>query len=57
MVKGIFCGHLHSGFYTEVKASYIDSDGERADAYIPQYNMEGAVYDDYAGHVMEITVE
>lgn len=55
VVKGLFCGHYHSGFYTEVKACYTDEKGVH-DAVIPQYIEEGLVYNDYAGHVLEITV-
>lgn len=57
VIKGIFCGHLHSAYYTEVRGSYIDSDGNRKETVIPQHNMEGVVYDDYVGHIMEITVK
>lgn len=56
VVKGLFCGHYHSGYYTEIKASYTDENGTH-DAVIPQYVEEGLVYNDYAGHVMEITVK
>lgn len=52
VIKGFFCGHLHSGYYTEIKGSAPD--GETV--MIPQYVEEGLVYHDYAGHVMEITV-
>lgn len=52
-VKGIFCGHLHSAFYTEINA--VDS--ENRPAVIPQHVLEGCVYDGYAGHVMRITVK
>lgn len=56
VVKGLFCGHYHSGYYTEVKAEFSDENGTH-DAVIPQYIEEGLVYNDYAGHVMEITVK
>ena len=52
VIKGFFCGHLHSGFYTEIKGS----SPERKTVMIPQYIEEGLVYDDYAGHVLEITI-
>lgn len=57
VIKGIFCGHLHSGYYTEIEASYKAADGSIQKATIQQYVMEGLVYNDYVGHVMEITVE
>ena len=52
VVKGIFCGHLHSGYYTEI----LGSDPEGRQIMIPQYVEEGLVYNDYAGHVLEITI-
>ena len=52
VIKGFFCGHLHSGFYTKIKGS----SPERKTVMIPQYIEEGLVYDDYAGHVLEITI-
>lgn len=57
VVKGIFCGHSHSAYFMEVLGSYEDKDGNRHEAMIPQYVEEGLVYDNYVGHVMEITVE
>ena len=57
VIKGFFCGHYHSAYYTEVKGSYLYENGERQEALIPQYAVEGLIYDDYVGHVMEITVE
>ena len=51
VVKGIFNGHIHSDFYTEVKAK--TASGE--DTIIPQYTMTGTIYD--TGHVMKITVK
>ncbi|MBO5059331.1 MAG: metallophosphoesterase [Clostridia bacterium] len=56
VIKGFFCGHVHSGYYTEVNGSYIDESGNIIKTQIPQYVMEGLVYNDYAGHVTEITV-
>ena len=55
-IKGVFCGHLHSDYYTEILATYTDSNGNTRDAVIPQYILTAAVYDEYAGHVLEITV-
>lgn len=57
VIKGIFCGHLHSGYYTEIAASFMTADGKERETVIPQYVMEGAVYNGYVGHVTEITVE
>lgn len=36
VVKGYFCGHRHSTFYTEILASYEDENG-RHEATIPQW--------------------
>jgi len=57
VIKAFFCGHMHSAFYTEVSCSYTDENGNKQKAEIPQYVMEGLIYDKYVGHVMEITVE
>lgn len=55
-IKGVFCGHLHSDYYTEILASYTDLGGQIHNTVIPQYILTAAIYDDYAGHVLEITV-
>ena len=56
VIRGLFCGHHHSAFYTEVKGSYIDENGFRRHKNIPQPILSPSAYDDYAGHVMKITV-
>jgi len=48
IIRGIFCGHQHSAFYTEIRCP----DGH----IIPQPVLEGNVYNGQAGHVMRITV-
>ena len=57
VIKAIFCGHFHSAYYSEVKASYVDANGQQQETVIPQYVEEALVYDNYVGHVMEITVK
>ncbi len=57
IVRGIFCGHMHSAYYCEVVGSYINEAGEKVRKDIPQYVLEACVYDDYAGHLIKITVE
>ena len=47
VIKGCFCGHLHSDFYCEIAAS----DGQA----IPQYILIGASYD--KGHLLNIIIE
>lgn len=56
VVRGLFCGHLHSDFYSEVKASYAAADGSVVKTVVPQYILTGNVYDGQAGHAMKITV-
>ncbi|MBQ8508923.1 MAG: metallophosphoesterase [Clostridia bacterium] len=51
LIKGIFCGHIHSDYYSEIIAK--TSGGE--DAIIPQYILTAAAYD--SGHVFKITVK
>lgn len=46
IIRGIYCGHLHSAFYTEIRCE---------NGSIPQFVLEGNAYDDQAGHVMHIT--
>lgn len=57
LVRGIYAGHLHSAYYTEVKGSYIDENGERRERCIPQFVLEGNPYDKQSGHVLKITVK
>ena len=47
VIKGCFCGHMHSDFYCEISAS----DGQA----IPQYILIGASYD--KGHLLNIIIE
>ena len=51
IIKGTFCGHLHSDYKTEIIAK--NSDG--TDAVIPQWILTGNPYD--GGHVLKITVK
>ena len=48
IIRGIYCGHLHSAYYTEVLAG---------NTVIPQFILEGNPYNAQAGHVMRILVE
>ena len=50
VIKGCFCGHLHSDYYTEIVANTPDG----TPAVIPQYVISGTPYDN--GHVLKITV-
>ena len=51
VIKGIFTGHMHSDYYTEVQAT--DANGDNT--YIPQYVLTGNFYG--KGHVLKITVQ
>lgn len=53
VIRGIFCGHLHSDFYTEIIG--IDQSGVPDGTVIPQYILTATVYDNL-GHVMKIIV-
>lgn len=52
VIRGIFCGHEHSAFFTKIRA--FTPDGK--ETFIPQPVLEGNVYDGQAGHVMRITI-
>ena len=51
IIKGAFCGHLHSDFYTEIAAK--TPDGGRT--VIPQYVLCGEPYNE--GHALKIIVK
>ena len=51
VIRGVFTGHMHSDFYTEIVAKTADG----TQTTIPQYVLTGAFYDD--GAVMRITVD
>ena len=53
VIKGVFCGHLHSDFYTEIYG--IDASGMPNNTIIPQYILTATVYENL-GHVMKITI-
>ena len=50
IIKGLFCGHNHNDYYTEVLAKTKDGREE----VIPQYVLVGTPYQ--KGHVLKITV-
>ena len=41
LIRGIYVGHLHSAYYTEVAGSYTDAAGKRHEIAIPQFVLEG----------------
>ena len=54
VIKGVFCGHRHSDFYTEILG--IDKNGKPNNTVIPQYVLTATVYDNL-GHMMKITID
>jgi 3',5'-cyclic AMP phosphodiesterase CpdA len=57
VIRGIFVGHLHSAFYSEVLGSAKDENGCVIGKTIPQVALEANVYDDHSGHVLKISVK
>ena len=51
VIKGCFCGHVHSDFYCEIKAKASDG----SPATIPQYILIGTPYG--KGHILNINIE
>lgn len=51
IIKGCFCGHYHSDFYSEIKATTPTG----TSTIIPQYIITGVAYD--SGHVLTITIK
>ncbi len=56
VVKGVFCGHLHSLFYVKIPATYTDNEGTH-NTFIPQYVLTGNSYMDRVGIVGRIIVK
>ncbi len=54
VVKGVFCGHMHTDYYMEILGSY-QKNGETVQQTIPQYILSSNQYD--AGCLFAITVE
>ena len=51
VVRGVFCGHLHADYYTEIQAKTPDGQAK----VIPQYVLTGTPYD--RGHALKITIQ
>ena len=51
IIKGVFNGHMHNDYYTEILAK--TASGE--DTVIPQYTMTASIYED--GRAVKITVK
>ena len=56
VIKGFFCGHRHSAFYTEISATYEDENGKHQ-ATIPQWAAPGNPYLGHVGMVTRIIVK
>ena len=54
VIKGIFCGHLHTDYYTEILATYQNG-SETINTTIPQHVL--AINSSQNGNIMAITVE
>jgi hypothetical protein len=51
IIKGVFNGHMHSDYYTEINAKNADGTA----AVIPQYTLHGNFYEN--GNVLNVTVQ
>lgn len=51
VIRGIFNGHMHGAYYTEIVAETTDGQA----TVIPQYTMTGTTY--YHGHITKITIK
>lgn len=56
VIKGIFCGHEHSSFHTDISATYQDQTGIHP-SNIPQFVASGNPYFGHCGSVTRIIVE
>ncbi len=54
IIKGAFCGHMHSDYYTEIVSPTVKNE-DGTPAVIPQYVLTGNPYD--KGHALVITVK
>ena len=58
VVRGVFCGHLHYDYYTEICGSYLDENSIRQEKKIPQVTLACSINDDdCAGHALKIIVK
>ncbi len=54
VIKGIFTGHFHADFYTEIWSKNADGT-DNPDVTIPQYVLTGSAYE--TGHALRITIK
>ena len=54
VIKGIFNGHMHADFYTEIFSRNADGT-DNPDVVIPQYTLTGSAYE--TGHALRITIK
>ena len=54
VVRGVFCGHVHDDFYTEIHGSYTKNN-QKVDAIIPQYVVDALHQEN--GTALAITVK
>lgn len=56
IVRGVFCGHMHSDYYTEIIGTATDAAGQTVPRNIPQIVSTGSIYDGI-GHIVRIIVD
>ncbi|MBR5528800.1 MAG: hypothetical protein IKV97_07315 [Clostridia bacterium] len=56
VVRGVFAGHTHLSAYVEIKASYVDENGETVETTIPQYVTRPVAYETNNGSITKIVV-
>ena len=54
VIRGVFAGHLHQNYYTEIKATY-EKDGAKVNAVIPQIVLQTATSAE--GYITVINIE
>lgn len=57
VICGVFCGHYHSDYYTEIIGSYLDENGNKHSKIIPQFTLACSIDDIDVGHAMKIIVK
>jgi len=55
VIRGVFCGHVHNHMYTEIKATYVDTNGTTVNTIIPQYCVTANAYNN--GSAIKISVK
>ncbi len=56
VVRGVFCGHTHLSAYVDIKASYVDENGNTVETTIPQYVNRPVAYETNTGSVTKVVI-